>query len=141
MKTMAFEIGRDLIVGVYSGDSPSDDEWNAYVDALRPHAASAMPVLTVSDGGGPNAGQRQRLLANYTREQNKRLHVAVVSDAMSIYGVVTAISWFNSNVKAFKVASIDDALAHLELKRERFPVVKMRVAALRRELGLPKLKI
>lgn len=134
---MGFEIHSDLVVGVYGAKEPSNQEWNEYVEALKKIVDRHPPVLTVSDGGGPNAGQRQRLLSIYSKEHHDQIRVAVVSDATAVYGVVTAISWFNSTIKAFKIGKIEEAFSYLEVNPSRTSVILQSVRSLRRDLGLP----
>jgi hypothetical protein len=54
----------DYFVILHTADEPARDEWNAYVDAVivpvRPMGGT-LSIIVATDGGGPNAAQRQRL--------------------------------------------------------------------------------
>jgi hypothetical protein len=134
---MGFEIHSDLVIGVYGAKEPSNQEWSEYIEALKKIIDRHPPVLTVSDGGGPNAGQRQKLLSIYSKEHHEQIRIAVVSDATAVYGVVTAISWFNSSIKAFKISKLDEALSYLGVSSARTSIVLQSIRSLRRDLGLP----
>jgi hypothetical protein len=134
---MIFSIERDLVMGVYGPQAPTDEEWEEYLEALKQQADNPLPVLTVSDGGGPNAVQRRKLIAMYTKEQGERARIAVVTDTVATYGIVTAISWFSSGIKAFKTPNFEEALSYLGVEPARFAFVQMRIRMLRRTLGLP----
>jgi hypothetical protein len=69
-------------------------------------------VLVFSDGGTPNTLQRGTFLDQMAEQQPP---MAFVSSAPGVRGVVTALSWFNRNVKLFEPGRLSEAFQHLGL--------------------------
>jgi len=57
-----------------------------------------------------------------------------VSDKLAVRGVVTALSWYNSQIRSFTNAEMEQALAYIDLPRDTWPDVLEKVAFLRREV-------
>lgn len=108
---IAERVSDQLIVAVYSAKTPEDEEWREYLDVLSTLEGD-QSMLVLSAGGGPNTLQRRDLEA-VTRRHDGR--VAVVTTSRMARGIVTALSWLGTNIKAFDPRSIDDAMAYLEL--------------------------
>jgi hypothetical protein len=113
---------------VHAPEPPTDAEWDAYVDVLMAQPFDGLVVWT--DGVGPNAGQRKRLLARLgTREQL----TAVITSSILARGIVTALSWVNVPIRAFSPNDVDAAIEFIGAGRDRDRVLRAGVA-LRLEL-------
>jgi hypothetical protein len=88
--------------------------------------------LIFTDGGGPSSTQRKYLndlLAGRT------VPVAVISGSATIRGTVTALSWFNRQIRAFPPTGLRDAIAYLEIPASRTELIERETAKLRLSLG------
>ncbi|WP_394836434.1 hypothetical protein LVJ94_05955 [Pendulispora rubella] len=87
--------------------------------------------MVVTDGPGPNAAQRETM--------NKRIPapflVAVVTHAVMARRIVSVLSWFNPNIRAFAPADLPAALDYLDVRAEDQAGVIERVAEMRIQLS------
>jgi hypothetical protein len=116
MKTMTFAMDGDIMIVLHTATPPSELEWSAWLSALRLLPKQRLKLLIFTDGGVPNTLQRGTFLDVLADSQPA---IAVVSNAPAVRGVVTAISWFNKNVKLFAPSNLADAFAHLGVNAER----------------------
>jgi len=122
MSSMAFKNGDlasgDVVVyAVHDHTAPSATEWQGYLDlvavALRKAGDPARVVgFVATDGGAPNAVQRQALAALLQREEKgtARIRSAVVSESAIVKAVVTTLSWLLPSIRVFSPAAARDAL-------------------------------
>lgn len=127
----------NIVVGFHTRDNPNDDDWTAYLECgrvlLEEH--ERIGILAYSLGGGPNAVQRGEVNEMFKDTPQR---VAVMLDSRMARGAVTALSWFNNKIHAFKLDQQDEALAHLGATPEQVTRVKEELAQLGervRELG------
>jgi len=111
---MGFRTVGDIVVVRHTKEAPTGDEWNAFIGRCRRtlDRYDKMRGLIISEGGGPNSDQRgdvNELLAG--RPQR----VAVLNRSRWVRGVVTALSWFNPEIRAFALDQTDAAFEHLHL--------------------------
>jgi hypothetical protein len=92
--------------------------------------------LSFSDGGAPNSTQRR--LMNDTLGGKSPLSAVVTNSAMA-RGVVTAMGWFNPNIKAFSPTELDEALRFLNVNKSEFELIKLEIRNLVIKLGNQKL--
>lgn len=122
----------DIVVAVYGESSPLDEEWKEYLAVLEPLSDSYRMVI-FSAGGSPSTMQRRDLEA-VTRNHKSR--VAVVTSSRTARGVVTAISWFDREIKAFAPSKHQEAFAYLELGPDDIDAVLRAVRDMGRTLGV-----
>jgi hypothetical protein len=96
------------VVVVLGSKPPSDADWNLLVEAHK--QGWPRRGLVVTAGGGPTAVQRQAVL---DATGGKGIPAAILTDSMMVRGIVTAISWFASQVRAFPPHDLEGALHHL----------------------------
>lgn len=101
-----------LAVAVYGDDSPTNEEWEVYLDVMR-SLAPGYRMIIFSSGGGPTTMQRRDL--EKVTEGQDTARVAVVTVSRLARGIVTAIRWFNREIKAFEPSERDAALTFLGL--------------------------
>jgi hypothetical protein len=116
MKTMTFAVEGDIMIVLHTANPPAEVEWTTWLSALRWIPKERMKLLIFTDGGTPNTLQRGSML---DLMGDAHPPVAVVSAVPAVRGVVTAMSWFNRNVKLFPPSKIADAFAHLGVSAER----------------------
>ena len=66
---MAFARVDDLMLLMHGREKPAQEKWSEYVAFVEATQKSASPVtalLVVSDGGGPNATQRNQIIAAFS---------------------------------------------------------------------------
>jgi hypothetical protein len=95
---------------VHSAQPPSDSEWGEWMVGCRAIKASELRVLVFTDGGGPNTLQRATFTEYHRSEQPR---IAVISTALHVRGIVTALSWFNKQIRLFSPAEARTALDFL----------------------------
>jgi hypothetical protein len=116
MKNMTFAAEGESMIVLHTATPPSDDEWAAWISALRKLPRRRLKLLIFTDGGAPNTLQRGTFLDHLADAQPP---IAFVSNVPAVRGVVTALSWFNRNVKLFSPAQLREAFAHLNLTEEQ----------------------
>jgi hypothetical protein len=134
---MVFERHEHVIVACHNRQTPSTDEYDAY---LAYGITSGIPgdrlrFLIFTQGGGPDAMQRRRT------EMAMRIHgmpqapSAIVTDAWSVRQIVTVISWFNPGIKAFAGHDTKGAMDFLGIDAEMRPTLLQIASRLQLQLG------
>lgn len=118
-------------VTVLGRNPPSDEEWEA-VCAFCRAPNPPVRVLVLSAGGAPTSPQRQKILE---ASGGKGLPQAILSESQFVRGVVTAISWFVKDVRAFAPSDLQSALDYLKITT---PIAKVQAVLdeLKRELEI-----
>ena len=130
MKRMAVHVMNDATaVTVLGRNAPTDKEWEV-VCAFCRGPNPPVRVLVWSAGGAPTSAQRHAIL---DASGGKGLPQAILSDHQMVRGIVTAISWFVKDVRAFAPDDLQSALNHLKITK---PVAEVQAVldGLRREL-------
>ena len=138
MKTMAFAVVGNLIVTLHGTQSPSTEEWDEYVKALRKISVTeADPTrlrnIVFTDGGAPNSVQRK---AVNDIVSSKSVRSAIVSSSPLVRSVVTAFSWFNSSIKVYQPDEVEEAFQHLRLSAYEIEITRRRLTELRAQIEL-----
>lgn len=129
--------GNGLMLLVHTTKSPTDTEWAPYYKELCKHDPTKIKSLAFTDGGAPSGAQRKQV-NDYLNGRESR---AVVVTANSfVRGVVTALSWFNSFMKAFPPEELDGALRYLGVREHEMALVRREIQLLRKRLGYDGLK-
>ena len=132
MKNIAYKVIDRLFIVVYGGKDPTDDEWVGYLREVERHGIERTVQLISTDGGGPTVTQRRylnELLAG------RAVPVAVMSGSTPIRGMVTALSWFNREIRAFPPTVLSDALDYLQVPQSRIDLIQREMLKLRASLG------
>lgn len=113
-KTMIAEFVDGVMLVVHGTAEPSASEWSAYCDyagAKRRAASGTLRtlVLTASDAG-PNAVQRAEYKQKVAGPGNR---VAVLCAGNVTKAILTAMSWFNADMKPFGKDQISQGLDYL----------------------------
>src|SRR4051812_47183159 len=112
-RAMATGVVGNITICVHTTQAPSDAEWGELVNAVKGFKdISKVKSLIVTHGGAPSSTQR-RLLNDLL--QGRASLCAVVSSSSMVRGVVTALNWFNPQVKTFEPSSMDEAFRYLKL--------------------------
>jgi len=139
--TMMSAVVEDVLVCVHTGAAPFDHEWDAHVGAASAlcerRGEARFNSLVVTEGGGPNARQRAALVKALA---GKNTQLSIVSDALLVRGIVTAMSWFVAGQRMFPVGQFSSACDHLGLHAGRAALCEREVNRMRRELGLALLR-
>jgi serine/threonine protein kinase len=100
---------------IYAGgtQTPTDRDWNAYLEWLAPRCPSGEIVrsLVLDPGSGPSPSQRSRLTTVTSR---CAVRAAVLAPSAVIRGIVTALNWFKSDsYRAFSPSELREAIVYL----------------------------
>jgi hypothetical protein len=126
-------VSATLAVAVYGDDSPIQDEWEVYLATMRTLQPGYRMVI-FSSGGGPTTMQR-RDLEQITEGQDSA-RVAVITRSLLARGIVTAIRWFNREIKAFDPSHRQEAFVFLKLNKGEVEEVLRFAMAMAKELGI-----
>lgn len=115
--TMCVELVSGVLLVVHATVNPSRVDWSDYCDLAgeaRRSAEGALRtlVLTALDSG-PNAQQRAEYKERVAGAGNR---VAVVCEGNATRAILTAMSWFNPDMKPFRAGQIELALEYLGAK-------------------------
>lgn len=136
-RTLAYAFWkRQIIILVHTKETPSAEEWEAYCVAADGWVKDVRGILVVSEGGGPNSMQRGQLETVLTRERLTG-KTAVVTLSSIARGIVTALSWFTPNIKAFSTIQIPAALDYLGVPKDEHESLTKELTGLRQKLALP----
>ncbi|MEZ4307331.1 MAG: hypothetical protein R3F14_04710 [Polyangiaceae bacterium] len=111
MRNQAFKILGNLHILVAGPNPPTDAEWHTYVEAVKAEEhrgldLTEMRTLVITDGGGPNAAQR-KMVNDVLRGRTTR--VATVSGSPFFRGIVTALTWFNPEMRLYSPDKVTSA--------------------------------
>lgn len=135
--TMAFHLHKkSMFLVMHAKDNPSDQEWNEYVEFAKKNVQYLRTTLIITEGGGPSTVQRGEL-NDVLEKAGFKSKIAVVTLSRMVRGIVTAISWFNPNIKAFSTIQVPAALEYLEIPVAERDVIFREIKTLRIKLGLP----
>lgn len=136
-RTLAYTLyKRRLVILVHTKDSPDDAEWREYAQAASKWKKDIQGFLVISEGGGPNTMQRAELDTAIGIESHSA-KTAVVTVSRIARGIVTAIGWFNTTIKAFSTNQMAQALEYLGVSATEVDSVNVEIKRLRKDLGLP----
>jgi hypothetical protein len=114
-----------VVVSLHRVEEPTDAEWSEYLEALS-NAMIALKGdsrgirgLSVSDGGGPNAKQRERLNNFMRRYTDGHGTVAIVTANYIVRAIIKALSLFNPQARSFSPEELPAAIDYLGLSVEQ----------------------
>jgi len=137
MKNQAFKFLDDLVIVAHTANPPTEEESRAYLNAFRARDLSRLRCLAFTDGGAPSAAHRRELNEIL---RGRAFPTAVVSSVPVVRGVVTALSWFNSKIKAFAPEDAEQAFVYLGIPQSDYAKVWVEIRKLSTELGATPLK-
>jgi hypothetical protein len=100
-----------LIVAVHTAQNPAPAEWAAFMKLLADAKHDAR-VLAFTDGGGPNAGQRQAFV-HHAGKLGVRVPIAAVTGSVFVRSIILALSLFDHTVFVVEPPRHTEALRHL----------------------------
>jgi hypothetical protein len=80
---------------LHTAEAPDADTWSRYVEALAAmirQATATINIFAVTDGGGPDPGQRRELAAAFALDQRGAMTHVFTTSAFT-RGIVTAFHW------------------------------------------------
>jgi hypothetical protein len=110
MRNMMWEQQGNVFMMLHRAEDPNEDEWRDFMETFKKLEFDKVRQLVFTDGGGPNAKQRQMIndvLAGRTTL------IAVVSPSTKVRAICTALSWFNKKMAAFAPEETPLALRHI----------------------------
>ncbi len=142
MKNMVIKVvgaaDGETMLFLHGSRAPTREEWDACMATLASMATAGtlakLRVLVVSDGGGPDAVMRGKLQALFKEQGYSTKTSVVLSGGMLARGMVTAVSWFNPNLKSFAPNGFAAALEYLGLSHGAQRLLR-ELSNMERELG------
>jgi len=115
-QNMKAGIWRKVVIAVHNNLPPEQQEWDNYLEVLvrtLNSDSNGTRVLTITDGGAPNAGQRSQLFQQVRGKYSGTVLGSVVSDSILVRTVVTAFALVNPGSRAFSPRDFDTSLHYL----------------------------
>lgn len=135
MKNVAFKIMGTWLLSAYGEDSPTKDEAAECLNILKTLDLNKLRILIYSKGGAPSAAQRKDMNEVV---KGHEIPVAVLTSSKVARGAVTALSWFNSNMKAFAPEAERDAFHYLQIPPEQHDLFSLELKKLIAEVSSPQ---
>lgn len=113
-KSLDFRQIDKLIVLSQSAATPTDPDWDAFLDALgrHRHELDRVRVALFSAGGGPTLAQRARLAAVL---RGQPVPIAVVTGSATVRFIVSSLALLNRQIATFQPDDLEGAFSHLQL--------------------------
>jgi hypothetical protein len=114
MKTIDFRSFERLMVVRDSRDTPSDADWDAFLDGLDRYRTEfdTLRVVVFTEGGGPNADQRKRLKHTLG---GASFPVAVITESVKVRFIATSIALINRYLCSYAPEEVHKAYDFLKL--------------------------
>ena len=104
-----------ILVIAHPGFAPHRDDWEQLCRVIRKSHAAVRGQLVLTLGGGPDAAQRKRALAELPTDFVPP-PVAVVTQSIAVRGIITALNWLlNDTHRSFEPRDAEGVAKHLQL--------------------------
>lgn len=133
MALLTQAVGRCMII-MHDDVDPTNEEWDLFLSALRKQNVVNFVYLIYTLGGKPSPLQREKL-RNVGKEHLDSIKSAVVSDNAAIRFVVTGLSFFMPQIRAFDREKAAQALAWLEIPVYNYGMIYKAVAEMTQTLS------
>jgi hypothetical protein len=135
MTSMLWEIRGTLEITVHGSSTPTGQEWDEYLRHIdTTMGIRGLRVIVYSHGGGPDGGQRRKLIE---KMQFQTHPVAHFTNNLITRGIGTAIGWFNRGLKVFKLEELEEGYRFLQLTDEERHFADACIQRLSRKLREP----
>lgn len=131
MRTIAWTFVDGISLLVHADVPMSDEDWKHHVADCVARLSSLRGAIIMTERQGPNARQRELVAGEpgfHTRP------VAVVTPSMMVRGIVTALRWFGSEMRAFNPEDLDRALVYVDVPAASRDRIRGALVQLRRSL-------
>jgi hypothetical protein len=130
---MAMRAFDRLMLVVHVGTTPTNDEWNRWLELTRKRAGKQARVLVETHSGGPNVLQRKALGDLVRGEDAMR---AVLTDSSAERTALHAIAWHGLSLRCFALGEYAEAAEYLKLTPQELKLTLEVLPRLRKECGL-----
>lgn len=110
-----------VVLSLHRREAPTDREWSEYLETLRVAMVAlggdkrGIRGFSISDGGGPNAAQREQVNEFMRRYTGSRGTISIVTSNPFVRGIITALRLFNPHARGFAPSELDAAIDYLGL--------------------------
>jgi hypothetical protein len=135
MPNMVCKLVGRLVISIHTVDNPTNEEWGEMVRLAKQWSDKARG-LSFTDGGAPSSTQRRQ-----TNDAlgGRTVRTAVVTPSAVARGVVTAMSWFNSELKAFAPGDLKAALRYLDVTDSEHELIRVETRRLVSQFGTQRI--
>lgn len=135
---MTFVMQRldQVLLGVHSDATPSDEEWECWRALLCQRAADERLRVLVEahEHSGPDA--RQRKLLRHTTAAHRDYKTAVLTESMLTRGIITAVAWLGIPTRGYSFREYSAAFTFLDLSQREMKWALGALDDLRVEAGV-----
>jgi hypothetical protein len=110
---MSFTFVRGILIGVFGPRDPSPDEWAAHCTRINQVRHQARGIILYTEGGGPNAKQRDELARAWA--EVPRPPLAIITTSAVVRGILAMTAWWRGaqQITAFTPAELEAATSFL----------------------------
>ena len=112
MPNLVTERAGDVLILCQNTETPTLGEWETCLEVLRKGAVPRTKALVKTSGGGPDAGQRQRLSEALG---GAVVPIAIVSNSVRVRFITASVALFSHRIASFSEEQILDALNFLKI--------------------------
>jgi serine/threonine protein kinase len=116
-RTLHHRFVGDVMLCVHANEPPSPEDWQAFVDARDARAETLKGLLVVAPPKATIDVRQRENVRKFLKLTGTRL--AVITESRVVRGLVTAVGWFTSQVRAFAMDEVEEGLTFLGLGHER----------------------
>lgn len=128
-ETMIVRTCGRLFVVWKSEAPPTDLQFNALLQAIKSLDLTTARGLVLTDGGAPNAAQREAFAKLI---EGKQLPIAVVSDDVGVRFVASLLAMVTKRIRSFSTKDLTAAFLYLALTPEETELADELVATVNR---------
>jgi hypothetical protein len=125
-----------VIVALHTDQAPTNEEWDVFLELLGTVRARQIPILPLTDGGGPTALQRVLFKSALRKLGDPAIRISIVCEGLKLRAIVAALRpWFD--IASFKPSEYGLAVARCGTT----PADEVWARALELQAELPQLRV
>jgi len=130
----------EIIVTAHNDRALSNEEWEEnylrYVRDMKSRGKLNQGAnLVFAEGKGPSSMQRSAGNAIFGKDQEYTFRVSVITNSLMVRGAVTAISWFNPQIRAFSPSDWMRAYSHVRVTAAHYRLIRQSVEVLAQKVA------
>ena len=121
MKNAGYTIIGDYLISAWGEVTLSSDEEQEMLAFFKTLDLERIRCLVFTKGAAPTAMMRKHM---HDALGGREMMAAIVTDVYFMRGIVTTMSWFNKQVRAFPSSALESALRYLEIPPDQYELFR-----------------